>query len=330
MIRSPLPMQNGMQKPGHGTIGHRIWEVIDTTARSLGRAPTISELLALPDFAADIPVNVRSIYSRWRKFNNIVGHLQAAPAVLSWVKPIDRTPARATGTEEQTGAGRHVPRSRHRRWRSTFDIQDVERLAEIITLRFRHVAIRDKYGWPDSTALTVLDCVLSLNRRYDTMVFPRVKGFGERHAEVNTLANLSTMMSRHTQVGAFLSEHLRYNDARREQTLRGVVQYLLSICAGHPGNSERAALEGWALSAEPEDYLQVGVRGFGLAGFQYLRMLLGVQTTKPDVHIIRFVSDALAKTVSAVAALTLLEQAAAQAKLPLREVDGAIWRAGAR
>ena len=29
----------------------------------------------------------------------------------------------------------------------------------------------------------------------------------------------------------------------------------------------------------------VGVRGFGLAGFQYMRMLFGAQTAKPDIHI---------------------------------------------
>jgi len=56
-------------------------------------------------------------------------------------------------------------------------------------------------------------------------------------------------------------------------------------------------------------------------------MLFGVQTTKPDVHIIRFVSEVLGKKVNDVTALSLLERAAKQTGLPLREVDNIIWLA---
>jgi hypothetical protein len=109
-----------------------------------------------------------------------------------------------------------------------------------------------------------------------------------------------------------------------------VVAYMLNVQQNDQVTSEWECLHTWAGSVSPADYAQVGVKGFGLAGFQYMRMLLGIQTTKPDVHIKRFVSGVIGRPVNSIVALSLLEQAAAQAGLPLREVDGAIWQAGAR
>ena len=104
---------------------------------------------------------------------------------------------------------------------------------------------------------------------------------------------------------------------------------MLTIQANYDGANEWERLQVWASSVQPGDYPSVGVKGFGLSGFQYMRMLFGVQTTKPDVHVIRFVSEAVGRSVTDVQALFLLEQAAKAANLPLREVDGAIWEAGA-
>jgi hypothetical protein len=67
--------------------------------------------------------------------------------------------------------------------------------------------------------------------------------------------------------------------------------------------------------AGPGDYLSVAARGFGLAGFQYLRMLFGAQTTKPDIHIIRFVSTIIGRKVTDVQALYLLERTAKTCRL---------------
>jgi hypothetical protein len=210
------------------------------------------------------------------------------------------------------------------------NLNEVDALAELLKARFDHVAVRHDYGWPGNAALCILDCVLSLNRRYDKVVYPRVLAFSQRYPEVVELTHLQELLDQYPQVGGFCSERLNYNDIRREKTLRGVVEHLLAVQAGHTGESEWERLQAWAASVHPSDHKIVAVRGFGLSGFQYMRMLLGVQTTKPDVHVIRFVSKAVGHKVNDVAALTLLEDAAEKAGLPLREVDGAIWNTGAR
>jgi hypothetical protein len=205
----------------------------------------------------------------------------------------------------------------------------VDVLVGVLKTRFSHVAPRHDYGWPEKPALCVLDCVLSLNRRYDKVVYPRVLAFSRCHPEVVQLAQLHARLDAFANDGEFFHQCLDYNDIQRERTLRGVVKYLLTVQARHAGESEWERLRAWAVCVRPSEHRAVNVRGFALAGFQYLRMLFGVQTTKPDVHIVQFVSKALGRRVSAVTALALLETAANQAELPLREVDGAIWDAGA-
>jgi hypothetical protein len=64
-----------------------------------------------------------------------------------------------------------------------------------------------------------------------------------------------------------------------------VIRYLLDVQADFKEQDEEARLHAWAEWARPGDYLALNVPGFGLAGFQYLRMLFNAQTAKPDVHI---------------------------------------------
>jgi hypothetical protein len=209
-------------------------------------------------------------------------------------------------------------------------MNDIENLAEVLISRFSHVTIREDYGWPQNPALSVLDCVLSLRNKYDGFCLPRVQNFALKWPGVVQLSQLAEMMAEYEKPGAFFLAEFNYNYAGREHTLRGVVNVLSLTQAKNPGSSEWERLQSWALSAQPRDYLSFGVRGFGPAGFQYMRMLLGAQTTKPDVHIKRFVSQIVGRSVDELQALELLEKASLLANLPLREVDGEIWGAGAR
>jgi hypothetical protein len=109
-----------------------------------------------------------------------------------------------------------------------------------------------------------------------------------------------------------------------------VINYFFQIQAEYDSDTEFNRLQQWARSVVPENYLSVNVKGFGLAGYQYMRMLFGAQTTKPDVHIRNYVSEAIGKKVNDTTALDLLEKAAFLAGLPIREVDGAIWESRAR
>ena len=123
---------------------------------------------------------------------------------------------------------------------------------------------------------------------------------------------------------------MNYRDEIRAATLVSLVNSLLQVEKAFNDSEETSRLKAWATSVSPTDYEKFGVRGFGLSGFQYLRMLLGVQTIKPDVHIRRFVSDAIGRSVGDEEALGLMEAAGKHLKWPLSRLDYAIWDRGAR
>jgi hypothetical protein len=207
---------------------------------------------------------------------------------------------------------------------------DVEALIETLRTRFPSLPPQETEGWGGNPALNVLDCVLSLNRRYDSVVLPRVTRFAEKHTGVDTLQALQDLMGSYPSPFEFSAAELDYEDSRRADTLRGVISYLLDVEQNFPGSSELQRLRAWANWARPGDYAFTGVRGFGLAGFQYLRLLLGANTAKPDVWICRFVSESIARPVGPAEALFLLERAARRANLHLRDIDAAIWSQSAR
>jgi hypothetical protein len=207
---------------------------------------------------------------------------------------------------------------------------ELDRLVSSIASRFpTHPEPSDSI-WDRPPAAKVIDCVLSLNRHYDRVVLPRVDRFCVARPELRSIQDLSRLMDTYESPIEFTRHELSYNDVRRSLTLAGVVRHLLEVLPDFPGASEEERLEKWASWTRPGDYLAVGVPGFGIAGFQYLRMLFGAQTTKPDVHIIGFVSEAVGRKVTNIQALYLLERAARQANLPLRQLDIAIWESRAR
>jgi hypothetical protein len=208
-------------------------------------------------------------------------------------------------------------------------MSDVETLASVLVERYGDVRPLASYGWP-TPPLNVIDCVLSLNRHYDTFVVPRVRRFEARNPQIVELEHLRTLIGRYSNPFIFSVHELDYRDQSRAETLKGVVLYLIGAECQFEGLTEYDRLHQWANSVCPTDSVTVGVRGFGLAGFQYLRMLFGVQTTKPDRHIKHFVSDVIGHTVSDRKALLLLEEAAELAELNLRDVDNLIWQDAAR
>jgi len=173
--------------------------------------------------------------------------------------------------------------------------------------------------------LNVLDCVLSLNRQYETFCRPRVQRFADAHPRVRTLSDLLSVIERYRTPLEFSINELNYRDARRAETLVGVTEHLLTAQRGYAGATEARRLRQWAKQVGPEDSYIVGVPGFGLAGFQYMRMLFGAETAKPDVHIRRFASRAVGRTVSDIEALTLLESASRSLGRRVSNVDYAIW-----
>ncbi len=184
--------------------------------------------------------------------------------------------------------------------------------------------------WSNPPAVKVIDCVLSLNRNYDKFLVPRLRAFMNNQPNTQRVVELAYLMDSYLTPHVFVKQQLNYNHEDRANILRSVVRYVCTIVEGAPTASEEEVLKQWAIHAKPQDYRTPDIKGFALAGFQYLRMLFGAQTAKPDKHIIRFVSDILNRKVSDVKSLYLLETASKRIGLPIRTADNFIWNRGAR
>jgi hypothetical protein len=183
--------------------------------------------------------------------------------------------------------------------------------------------------WTGAPALKIIDCVLSLNRDYKRVVEPRVNEFGRTHPGVRSCADLREMITTAESPAGFLEGHLRTKDPSRAATLLGVTEFALLAQASFKQDDEEARLAAWAADARPGDYLEVGVRGFALAGFQYLRILFGADTVKPDRHIIRWVAQATGREeheVGDVEALYAMERAAKQGEFSAAWLDHEVWK----
>jgi hypothetical protein len=185
-------------------------------------------------------------------------------------------------------------------------------------------------AWSRPPAVLVIDCVLSLNTKYDGFVVPRLEGFMNNRPEIQKVKDLANLMESFPTPHAFMLEELNYNYEARAMTLQSVVEYVCKIVAEVPKVSEEEAIKKWAIQAKPEEYQTLNIKGFGIAGFQYLRMLFGADTTKPDVHVIGFLSETLHRRVSELEALRLLEVASERLGLSVRDVDTYIWEIRAR
>lgn len=207
---------------------------------------------------------------------------------------------------------------------------EVAKLAEALRRDFPALQPSRDRAWSRAPALRVIDCVLSLNRRYDAFLVPRLDRFERDHPSVTSLRELRALIDSFPSPAAFTETVLNYRDSARAATLSAVLDFAVAVCERHARDSELAALQRWATSARPGDYKTLKIRGFGIAGFQYLRMLFGANTTKPDVHIRKYVGQAIDRPVSDVEALQLLEAAAAKGQLSVRDFDTSIWERSAR
>ena len=129
-----------------------------------------------------------------------------------------------------------------------------------------------------------------------------------------------------------MQEELDYNWEDWARRLHEVVTFLVTIVQQTPTIPEEGALNQWLAEKHSQvNRLTVNgknINGFAEAGFQYLCMLFGVDTVKPDKYILKFLFEILNRNVSKSEACALLEAASKCVGVSARAVDKFIWKRG--
>jgi hypothetical protein len=170
----------------------------------------------------------------------------------------------------------------------------------------------------------VMETVLDLQMRF-VVVTKSIQFFKHhRRAEVRTLEDLDEVLSRHTDDQEGNRQAARFlwgnNLWTRVMWLRGFTRFLIEEKL-----TTYEALHDWAQDAEFGRDFAGRVKFLGIAAFQSLRMRLGVDTVKPDVHVRRFVEAVVGHGVSDPELIRAIEEAARRLRLAPQELDHALW-----
>jgi len=106
----------------------------------------------------------------------------------------------------------------------------------------------------------------------------------------------------------------------RVSLLRKLVAYFESI-----GVTSQEALSQWAEESNFQDYFEGKIPGMAYAIYQWLIMRQGVETIKPDVHLIHFVKSIIHHGFTESELVTVLEKVAKELGLKAYELDWKIW-----
>lgn len=173
----------------------------------------------------------------------------------------------------------------------------------------------------ESAVLILVDAVLSINRRYDSFVIPRVGLM--RKEGIKTLEELKTKIKNDGEEK--FCEVWDYNHPDRVWILKRLVEKFLKIKEELGVSDDLEALHKWGKQSKIEDFKHFDVKGIGFTTFQYLRMMCGADTTKPDVHLKRAVRDGIGVTLSEPEIVRIVEAIAKRLKIPTRQLDYALW-----
>lgn len=82
------PEQNGVRKPGAGTLCRAAWDIFDAVSAELGQTAPISYILPVTNTKGLNEANVKAEYARWKKYMGITGRV-SVPVPANIAKAAD-------------------------------------------------------------------------------------------------------------------------------------------------------------------------------------------------------------------------------------------------
>lgn len=169
--------------------------------------------------------------------------------------------------------------------------------------------------------LILADATLSINRNYRNFVVPRIKLL-----ERSNVSSFEGLIIKIRKIGTDnFCKLWSYNHKTRVELLYNLATKFMAIRRDLKSKNDLDTLRQWGKITKAEDYKNFKVPGIGFTTFQYLRMMCGANTVKPDVHISKAILLGTGNRLSAVNKVNLVEQVAASMKMQAQDLDYALW-----
>jgi len=151
--------------------------------------------------------------------------------------------------------------------------------------------------WADNPAEALINTVLAVRQRWDETVVPRLKAFRRNYPNIKTIYDLKKLiesMSEYDFCDKVFDMKIKETPNQRHKMLKGMVTVFIQYHKEKGFSSDSKAMKDWAENCDLSD-LESDIIGelpnVGLATVQNLRICLGINTLKPDVHIKRAMEE---------------------------------------
>ncbi len=206
----------------------------------------------------------------------------------------------------------------------------VSKIADTFAKKFKAVE-NVKYGY-DNTIYNIVESVLSLERNYVKRVLPMVNHFKERFPEIEEIDKFIETFDKYKESNGLINfrkyakESFGCYEERKAKIIYNLIIELKPIIKGVLSKNEFNIFSEWAKNTTPEEAYILNVEHFKIAGFQYLRMLFGVDTVKPDIRIKRFIKSVLGDEFkNDLLIIKLFEDAAKEVNISVIALNKAVW-----
>ena len=146
--------------------------------------------------------------------------------------------------------------------------------------------------WTSNHVEAIINTVLAMRQRWKETAEPRFVEYQKNYSHIKTLYDLDNLIGNLSELEFcknVLGMNITKNDNWRYKMLCGMVKAFIEYQKENGFDSDKKAMMDWAikcnLSQLEEDFIGK-LNNVGLATVQNLRMCLGIDTIKPDVHII--------------------------------------------
>ena len=132
-------------------------------------------------------------------------------------------------------------------------------------------------------AIKLMAVILAANRNFNRQVAPHVKKMSKKYSNL-TLIQLKKMIESMSHID--FKSVWGHSDLKKFNLLRDVVDSFLDMAK--PGQSDHDVISEWAkktnLATRHHDRLG-SIQNLGIATFQHLRIVFGIDTVKPDQRV---------------------------------------------
>lgn len=181
----------------------------------------------------------------------------------------------------------------------------------------------DEYGY-DNPVMLLMDATLSINRQYNKFVLPRLEYFKLKFPNINTLEEINNLINE-KGIDDFESVW-NYNHPKRVEILQNLALFFLDYKTENSIKDDLESMKHWAKSVDINSGKILPIDGMGFTTSQYIRKMLGVDSVKPDVHIMRSIFEGIGEKMSDKKTVLFIEKAAEDMGITATALDHAIWK----